>query len=448
MQDNEEIFEKEKISKLLLKLAIPIIISILVSELYNMVDTVFVGNFVDPNGIGALAIVFPIQRIIIALSMMIGIGSSTAFTRARGAHDLDEARRVISNGFTLVFVVMLPVSILIHHFAQPILLALGASGIVLSYSIEYLSIIIVSSIFLSWTIFSSNIMISLGKSKIAIISTSIGAFLNFIIDYILVKELKMGIGGAAFATAISQFAGFLFSYYHLFKLKEEYGIKKGFSFNKKIMLSILLVGFSAFIVEAEDGILMAILNNLLSVHADGDSIVVLALITKVYMFLFITMFGISSAMQPIAAYNVGAKKYKRLKEVLRQTMIFASITTVILWGFSMVFTAQILRVFVDDPVIISQSVQAFRIIALFFPLISFYYISIFYFQSLGVVKRALAMSVLRQVVIMIPLSIILVKYLNFGAMGVWLSFPIADVIVFVIASISLHLEIKKINRVI
>lgn len=448
MGQNEEIFEKEKISKLLLRLSVPIIISMLVSELYNMVDTVFVGNFVDASGIGALAIVFPIQRIIIALSIMVGIGSSTAFTRARGADDLDEARKVISNGFTLVFIIMLPMTLIIYHYAEPILVALGASGIILSYGFEYLTSIILSSIFLSWTIFTSNIMISLGKSKIAIIATSIGAVMNIVIDFILVKQFSLGVRGAGIATAVSQFAGFLFSYYHLFKLKQDIGVKKGFSLNGKILALILLVGFSAFVVEAEDGILMAILNNLLSAYANENSIVVLALITKMYMFLFITMFGIASAMQPIAAYNVGAKKYRRLKEVLTKTMIFASLTTVFLWAFTMTFTPHILRIFVDDLIIIKEATDAFRIISLFFPLISFYYISIFYFQSLGLVKRAFLMSILRQIVIMIPLAIILVKYLDFGSMGVWLSFPVADVIVSVIALISLNIEIKKLNSVI
>lgn len=448
MGSNEMMFENEKIGKLLLKLSIPIIISMLVSELYNMVDTVFVGNFVNPSGIGALAIVFPIQRIIIALSIMIGIGSSTAFTRARGAEDLDKARSVVTNGFTLVFVIMIPMTLLIHRFAEPILLMLGAKGLALSYGVEYLSSIILSSVFLSWTIFTSNIMISLGKSKIAILATSIGAIMNVLINFLLVKNLSMGVKGAGIATALSQMAGFLFSYCHLFKLKEEIGVKKGFSLDKKILFSILLVGFSAFVVEAEDGILMGILNNLLSSHANGDSIVVLALITKVYMFLFITMFGIASAMQPIAAYNVGAKNYKRLKEVLKKTMVFASLTTVILWLFTMIYASNILSIFVDDPRIIGEASKAFRIISLFFPLISFYYISIFYYQSLGIIKRALLMSILRQLLIMIPLAIILVKYLNFGPMGVWLSFPIADAIVSLIALISLKTEIKKLNNLI
>lgn len=448
MGADEKMFANEKIGKLLFKLSVPIIVSMLVSELYNMVDTIFVGNYVDPNGIGALAVVFPIQRIIIALSMMIGIGTSTAFTRARGANDIEKAKKTITNGFTLVMVVMIPLMILVYAFAEPILNGLGASGEILSYGVEYLSVIIFGSIFLSWTIFTSNIMISMGKSNISIISTSIGALMNVIIDYVLVKHFSMGVSGAAIATTVSQFAGFLFAYYHLSKLKKELGIKRGFGINKFVVLSILTVGVSAFIVEAEDGILMAVLNNLLRYYAGNESIIVLAVTTKVYMFLFVTLFGISSGMQPIAAYNVGAKNYKRLGEVLKKTTIYASLTTAVLWALGMIFTPQIMRIFVDDAHIISQSVDAFRIMILLFPLVSVYYISIFYFQSLGKAKSSIVMSVLRQIVIMIPLSIVLVKYFDMGAMGVWLSYPIADGIVAVVATVILIRESKKIKALV
>src|SRR5690554_6128384 len=173
---------------LLFKLSIPVINTMLVYEMYNMVDTIFVGNYVDPNGIGALTVVFPIQRIIIALSFMIGIGSSTAFTRASGAEDMDLAKRIITNGFTLVLLVMIPISILIYYKAEPILRFLGASDALLIYGIDYLTIIILGSVFLSATIFISNIMISLGKTSVSIMSTSIGTLLNLLIDYVLVKE--------------------------------------------------------------------------------------------------------------------------------------------------------------------------------------------------------------------------------------------------------------------
>ena len=277
----ESYYEKERIEILLLRLSIPIIISLLVSELYNMVDTLFVSNYVNANGIGALSVVFPVQRIVIALSMMIGIGSSTSFMRAMGAQDEERAQKVISSGFTLALLIMVPLSIFTFLNSESILKILGASGDILMYGIEYLDYIIFGSIFLSLTIFTSNIMISLNKSKIAILSTSIGAVVNIIIDLILVKYLHMGVKGAAIATLVSQMMGFLFAYTHLYKFKKSFKVKKGLSINFKLYAAILAVGVSAFIVEAEDGILMAVLNNLLKNVAGNEGIIVLAAATKI-----------------------------------------------------------------------------------------------------------------------------------------------------------------------
>ena len=206
-----------------------------------------------------------------------------------------------------------------------------------------------------------------------------------------------------------------------------------------------MVGVSAFIVEAEDGILMAFLNNLLLQYAGDQEIIVLAVITKGYMFLFVTLFGISSGMQPIVAYNVGAKNYKRLKEVLKKTVIFATLVTAVIWVIGMIFTPYIMRIFVEDQVIIAESVKAFRIIILIFPVVSVYYISIFYFQSLGKAKQSILMSVLRQLGLMLPIAWILVKYTDLNAVGVWLSYPIADAIVMVVSIIMLYKEYKKVS---
>ena len=133
-------------------------------------------------------------------------------------------------------------------------------------------------------------------------------------------------------------------------------VERGFKFSYKYVLAILAVGVSAFIVEAEDGILMAVLNNLLDTVAKDEGIIILAVITKVYMFLFVTLFGISSGMQPIAAYNLGAKNYVRLKEVLRKTIIWATLVTGVMWAFSMVFSRQIIRVFIADEMIIQKAI--------------------------------------------------------------------------------------------
>ncbi len=439
MGKNNKLFGEEKIGKLLLRFSIPIIISFLVSELYNMVDTLFVGRNVGAYGIGGLVLVFPIQRIIIALSVMIAVGASTAFSRSNGQNNFDESRKIVRNGFSLSILLMISITAIIYIFSEKILLSLGASHQILPYAKTYLDIIIFGSTFLTLTTFISNIMISVGNNKVSIISTSIGAIINIILDYILVLELKMGVKGAAIATTVSQVIGFTYAYYHYSKIKKEFKIPSGFELDKKIIIPIILVGLSAFIVESEDGILMAVRNHLLVNTAGDGGIVVLGVISKVYMFLFITMFGIASAMQPIAAFNVGAKNYNRLKTVMQKTTIYAVLTTSILWVMAMIFTPQLMAIFVKDPEIIRESVKAFRIVVAGFPVVSMYYVSIFYFQALGKAKTSIFLSISKQLILTIPVSIILVKGFNLGAMGVWLAYPISDIL----ASIASYMLIKE-----
>ncbi len=444
MDSSSNIFGEESIGKLLLKFSIPIIISLLVSELYNMVDTLFVGRYVGGKAIGGLVLVFPIQRVIIALSIMFGIGTSTSFSRSNGEKNFEKSKKYLENGFSLNVVIMMGLTLLVSIFPEQILRTLGASDQLLPYGEEYLKIVILGSTFLSLTTFTSHIMISMGNSKISIISTSIGAILNVIIDYILVFRLGWGVNGAAIATTVSQIAGFLYAYSHLRVVRKEYGIK-GIKLDKKISIALMLVGISSFIIEAEDGIVMAFINNLLA-SAEGDSaIVVLGVVTKVYMFLFITMFGIASAMQPIAAYNAGAKNYKRLKEVVIRTVFYATLTTGVLWGISIIFTENLMSIFVRDREIIKESASAFRIMISIIPVISIYYISIFYFQAVGKARYSVTISILRQIVIMLPLAIYLVKIKGMGAMGVWLSYPISDIISALVSTILLIRESKRLN---
>ena len=445
--DNESnrMFGEEKIGKLLFKFSIPVIISLLVSELYNMVDTLFVGNVVGGLGIGGLVLVFPIQRIIIALSIMFGIGTSTSFSRANGEKNFEKSKEILANGFTLNVIVMVTLTILVLLFEEGILRFLGASDDILPYAKEYLNIVIIGSTFLSLTTFTSHVMLALGNGKIAIFATSLGAIMNVIIDYFLVVKGGMGVTGAAIATTVSQIAGFIYAYGHLRKIRKEYGIK-GFKFDLKIIVPLILVGISSFIIEAEDGIVMAFINNLL-VNAGGDeAIVVLGVVTKVYLFLFVTMFGTASAMQPIAAYNAGAKNYGRLKQVVKKTVFYGFLGTGVLWLLGMIFTDTIMSFFVKDPIIIKESSKAFKIMISLMPLISVYYVSIFYFQSVGKARYSVTVSIFRQLVIMIPLAIFLVKGLNMGVMGVWLSYPISDILAMILSSTLMVKEFKYLDK--
>lgn len=440
---NDKMFEKENVSKLLFKFSIPSIIAMLVNELYNMVDTIFVGRAIGGNAIGALVVVFPIQRIVAAISMMLAIGSSTFVARRNGAKDYKGISNVIKNGITLVFVIMIPLIILIYTFRDNILSMLGASENILPYAHEYLSIIIFGSIFICMTTVMGYIMMSLGNRKVTLASTSLGAILNAIIDYILVIKLSYGVKGAAIATVVSQFTGFLYAYYKFRGVKKKLNLSLGFKLKREMTVGIIAVGFSAFIVEAEDGILLAILNNLLLNHVGDTGVIILGVISKLSMFLFITMLGISSAMQPIAAYNLGAKNYKRLKKVVKETIIFAFITSVVLWLCGMIFTEQAISLFVKEPELILASAKAFKVMIAVFPILSIYYVSIYYYQSIGKAKSSFVLSIFRQIIVLLPVSLILVKILDMGALGVWLSYPIAD---FTSGVLSIFLIRKVFNK--
>ncbi len=442
--ESNRMFGEEKIGRLLFKFSIPVIISLLVSELYNMVDTLFVGNVVGGLGIGGLVLVFPVQRIIIALSIMFGIGTATSFSRANGEKDFEKSKKVLANGFSLNILVMASLTIMVSIFYEPILKFLGASEDILPYAEDYLRIVILGSAFLSLTTFTSNVMLSLGNSKIAIIATSLGAILNVIIDYILVVRVGMGVKGAAIATTVSQIAGFIYAYRHLRKVKKEYGIK-GFNFDFKIIVPLVLVGMSSFIIEAEDGIVMGFLNKLLASAGGDEAIIVLGVVTKVYLFLFVTMFGMASAMQPIAAYNAGAKNYTRLKAIVKKTVFYGFITTGMLWILGMLFTENIMSLFVKDPVIITEAAKAFKIMIALMPLISVYYVSIFYYQAVGKARYSVTVSIFRQLLIMIPLAIFLVEVMDMGVMGVWLSYPISDFLSMILSGALLTKEFKELD---
>lgn len=425
---NEKMFEKENVGKLLFKFSIPAIIALLVTELYNMVDTVFVGRVIGGNAIGALVVVFPVQRIVAAISMMLAIGSSTFVARRNGEKDYEGIKDVIKNGITLVFVIMIPLTVLVYMFRDNILTMLGASENILPYAHEYLSIVIFGSIFICMTTVMGYIMMALGNRRVTLASTSLGAILNIIIDYILVFQLSYGVKGAAIATVVSQLIGFLYAYYKFIDVRKTLDLSFGFKLKKEVLVGIVAVGFSAFIVEAEDGILLAILNNLLLNHVGDTGVIILGIISKLSMFMFITMLGISSAMQPIAAYNLGAKNYKRLKKVVKETIIFAFITSATLWLLGLLFGEQAISLFVKELELIEVSAQAFRVMIAVFPILSVYYVSIYYYQSIGKAKSSFILSIFRQIIVLLPVSLILVKVLDMGALGVWLSYPIADFI--------------------
>ena len=436
--ESNKTFGEEKIEKLLWKFSVPAIISLMVAEMYNMVDSMFLGQTIGANAIGALTITFPIQRLFLAISMLIAIGASTSVARSCGDSDLDNLKTIIPNAIVLMFIIISIFNLGIFIFQDTIIICLGASNNTFPIAKDYLNIILIGVMFQSFTIIASYIITALGNTKIVLFSTSIGAICNVIIDYLLINVFPYGVRGAAIATVISQIIAFLYVLIVFMKIKKDLKFSIKLTINKSVSIGILYVGFSTFIIEISDAVVAAILNNLLSSYGGDMAIVTVGLTTRVSMFLFMTIMGISSAMQPIAAYNYGAGNYKRLKQVVKTSVIAVSVSSTILWAIFMAFAEGIIGIFINDEAIIVQTSKALRIIISVFPCLGIYYLSISYCQAINRVKTSFKLSIYRQIIIFIPLVYAFVISLDIGVQGAWLAYPISDMITFITSAIFLR----------
>lgn len=443
MGNSNNIFSKENTSRLLLRFAVPAIISLLVVEIYAMVDTVFVGRYIGVNAIAALTIAFPIQKLLSAIGLLIAIGTSTHISRNLGEKNPTEIKKTIVNSFFISIILMMLVPFIIYVFRSTILDKLGASPLTYSLAEDYVSLVLLSGIFQCLGMVMSYVMTSFGKTKVNLYANALGVLVNIILDYILVAKLQVGIEGAAISTVVSQVAVSAFAFYYFREAISYYKIKLSLraalhSLKKNIIYSILAIGFSTFIVEISDATGTVILNNLLYSSGGDSAITIIGAVTKVSMFMYIIIIGISSAMQPIAAYNYGAGKLDKVKETVYTTIKMAIISSVVLALFMGIFTREILGFFLKDTEILSRAVKSFRICISLIPLTGVYYVLIYYYQAIGRAKKGFLLSIFRDIIAFIPLAITLVQVL--GTLGGWFAYPLAD---FLSASISVYLLVKS-----
>lgn len=433
---NPKIFSDEKTYRVLLRFAIPAIFSLLVAELYNMVDTVFVGQCIGPNAIGALTVAFPIQRFLIALAFLIAVGASTYVSRYSGENEPKKVKQTIINSIMLTIVTLTIIPAILFLFRGTLLYKLGASEVTFGLTNDYISIIFIGAIFQGITIVCSYIMTSLGNSKIGLYANSLGAFLNIIVDYILVAHLNVGIAGAAIATVGSQFVAMLFVLYKFKDVIKHFDLKLSLKDNlprldTALLKGIVAVGFSTFVIEISDAIVAVVLNNLLITRGGDAAIIIVGVITKISMFMFIAIIGISSAMQPIVAFNYGARNFDRVKKTVKASIKTVTIVSLVFGVFLMYFAPQMISLFLTDANLLPEAVSALRIVISLLPLVGFYYVGIYYYQAINEAKKGFRLSLFRQLIVFIPLAIVFVQV--FGIIGAWIAYPVSDLISAVVA---------------
>ncbi len=437
--------EKEKIGRLMMKLAVPATVSMLVNALYNLVDTIFIGRGIGYLAIGGLTIVFPVQTLIMAASLMIGVGGSSVISRSLGAKDFERAQRVAGNSFVAISALGVFVCVLGLIFINPLLRIFGATAELFPYAKEYLQVILVGSLYFPFVISSNNIIRAEGKARVAMVSMLIGAVGNVILDYIFIFPFQMGVFGAALATILSQLASAIFVFLYFKRGHSTLQVQlRHLKPEREILREITTVGFASFARNSAGSLIIIIVNNLLGVYGGNMAISIYGIIQRFTKVLFLPLFGIVQGMQPIVGYNYGAKNLSRVKRTVRLSIISSMLFAVTSSGLAQLFPDQLIRLFSTEAVLIKEGVYALRLVILMVPIVAVQIVGAAFFQAIGKVIPAIILTLSREILLFIPFVLILPRF--FGLFGIWVSFPVADFFAALITTILLIREMRMMER--
>lgn len=439
---------QESIGKLLLKFSVPAIIGMIVNALYNIVDRIFIGQI--PGGIGELAlsgvtVTFPISTVIMAFGMLVGIGSAALISIRLGQQKKDEADKILGNALMLVIIILVTLAVVTFPFLDKLLVAFGASENILPYAKEYIQIIIAGGVIQNIGFGLNAAIRSEGNPKIAMYTMLLGAITNTVLDPIFIFVFNMGVAGAAIATVIAQLASTIWVVYHFTRGKSILKLKKeNFKLDKEIVKGIFAIGMSPFFMQLAASLVGVISNKALLTHGGDFAIGAMGVISSVAMMCLMPVFGINQGSQPIIGYNYGAKNYKRVKKAWMLAVIAAvAVTTT---GFLVVELAapSIIKIFNSNADLVAIGTHGIRIYLSMLPVIGFQVISTNYFQAIGKAKISMFLSLVRQVIVLIPLLLILPPI--FGLNGVWISGPTSDAVASVITVFFVMRELKELKQ--
>lgn len=432
----------EPIRKLLISQALPASIGVLVMSLNMVVDTIFVGQWIGAMAIAAITVVVPLSFLIASIGMAIGVGGASIISRALGANDHDKAQRTFGNQIVMSLSLAVFFVIIGLIFEEEALALFGANGKILSPAKIYYTIVMYCIPFLSLCMTGNPVIRAEGKPKFAMVALILPAIGNIFFDYLFINVLDMGMAGAAWATSISYFICFLFIYWFFFSKYSELKIRlKCFRLERVIVREITELGGVTLARQGMVSILSIILNHTLFTYGGEISVTIYGIISRMLMFALFPVMGISQGFLPIAGFNYGAKKLQRVRETINISIKYGTVLALLIFAIIMFFPEQITAIFTKDEAVIQEAPNALRWVFLVTPLIAVQMIGSGYFQAIGKAVPALLLTLTKQGFFLIPLIIILPKY--YGIFGVWISFPIADLLATIVTGLYLNREVKR-----
>jgi len=435
----------EALFPLLLKMGLPAAIAMLVNALYNIVDTIFVGQGVGPLAIAALTIVFPIQMIVSALAQGLGVGAASIVSRKLGERREEEAARTIGTTYAAVGLVTLALVLLLMAFMDPVLAFFGASGEVMPYAREYLGVVAPGFFFFAASMAASALVRAEGNAKASMTGMLIGALLNCALDPLFILGFGWGVWGAALATVISQVAScaYLLSLY-LGKKTHVRLSPADFRIRPRILADCALLGTPAFIQSAGMSLLALLVNTGLGRMGGDEPISIYGMTHKLNTLVIFPILGIAQGFQPIVGYNYGARDFARVRGAIRVAVLTVLAIAFACYAVLMLFPEAAMGLFSPDALLVAKAAGVLRKMALFIPLAALQILGSTYFQAIGKRTQALILGISRQFLVLIPLVLLLPLLL--GIDGIWWAFPLADLVAATITIALLARELRHLGR--
>jgi putative MATE family efflux protein len=432
----------EKISKLLRQYAVPAIIAMTASSLYNMVDSIFIGHGVGKFAIAGLALTFPLMNLGAAFGALVGVGASATISMLLGQKNYDMANKVLGNVVTLNTLIGIVYTIVFLAFLDPILYFFGASENTIGYARDYMTIILFGNIITHMYLGLNSVMRSSGMPKKAMYTTIFTVVINAILDPIFIYVFDWGIKGAAIATVIAQSLALAWIVRIFSNKSLVIHFKKGiYKLKARIVKDVISIGMAPFFMNTAACLIVILINQGLQRHGGDLAIGAYGIVNRVSFVFVMIVLGLNQGMQPIVGYNFGARQYNRVTGALKLTIIIA--TAIMTLGFlaAEIFPRAICMIFTTDEELIQHAVKGMRIVFMCFPIVGFQIVTGNFFQSVGMAGKSVFLSLTRQLLFLLPGLLILPHFL--GTNGIWISMPVSDALSSFVAFVILYTQMKN-----
>lgn len=436
-----ELSEKPVFS-LLLQYAIPAIVAMVASSLYNIVDGIFIGQGVGAGAIMGLAITMPIMNLSAAFGAMVGVGGSTLLSVKLGEKDYNFAAKILGNVITLNCIIGIGLGAVMLLFLDPILRFFGASDYTIPYARDFMVIVLIGNVFTHLFLGLNAMLRSSGKPKKAMKATIMTVIINIALAPLFIFVLHLGIRGAALATVLSQFIVLLWQFKLFSNPNELIHLRRDtYRLERRIVTGSLSIGLSPFLINLCACIVVIIINKQLVSYGGDVAVGAYGIANRMMFFFVMVVIGINQGMQPIAGFNFGAKHYTRLNQVLKYAITIATGIWIVGFIVCVLLATPVASAFTNDEELLKEAAHALRVMNLVVPIIGFQMITIGFFQSIGKAGISIFLSLTRQLLFLVPLLLILPNF--FGLEGIWYSVPIADGTAAITAAIVLIYHMRK-----